>query len=168
MIAVDIRLSPLVIIAHLGAYTVLAMLLLSADLSAHVLGPALILLATVSAFEFGRLVTPAPERIRRLILTPDQAVLFPKSKRCSPRVMHPPQVERCGELMLVLRFVERAFGGEEGGGGHGARPEARRATTLRLWPGSLSRGDASRLRLYLLSLGRGDSSVSRASSASSG
>jgi hypothetical protein len=82
-----------------------------------------------------------PLRIRRLIITGTKSLLITQQASGGNDGVEciiekaVPSLVRCGEFLIILRFNSIEKNG--------------RPLVLRLWPGSLSRRDASLLRRYL-------------------
>ena len=93
------------------------------------------------ADSFHRCSSRHPSRIRRFIITRTKSLLITHqgagalSGAVGIAEKAGPSLVRCGEFLIVLRFESDEKNGQP--------------TVLRLWPGSLSRHDASLLRRYL-------------------
>jgi len=93
------------------------------------------------AVSFHRCSSRHPSRIRRLIITRTKSLLITQQGAgglggvAGIVEKAVPSLVRCGEFLIILRFESVEKNG--------------RPPVLRLWPGSLSRRDASLLRRYL-------------------
>ncbi|MBL6753156.1 MAG: hypothetical protein ISP89_02655 [Pseudomonadales bacterium] len=141
MFAVDIRLSPLI---PLSVWITHAVFFYAAiDLPQ---APALKAIIALGIFislidSLRRCSTRYPKRIRRLIITGTKSLLITQQAGGGRNGVEDilerevPTLVRCGEFLVFLRF--------------NSIEKNRRPIILRLWPGSLSRRDASLLRRYL-------------------
>lgn len=141
MFAVDVRLSPLIPLAILFAHAVFLFALFDLPLTCVVKMPFTLGIILSLAVSLHRCSSRHPSRIRRLIITRTKSLLITEqgaghlSEVTGIVEKAVPSLVRCGEFLIILRFES----GEKNG----------RPIILRLWPGSLSRGDASLLRRYL-------------------
>ena len=83
------------------------------------------------------------QRVRRVVFTPTRSILIYESADKPPVHALPPEVKRSGEFLVVLSFSLR----DSIQARRSAAAEA--VMTLRFWPGSLERAQASRLRRHL-------------------
>lgn len=141
MFAVDVRLSPLIPLAILSVHAVFLYALFDLPLTVIVKMPFALGIILSLALSLHRCSSRHPSRVRRLIITRTKSLLIteqsagPLSEVTGIVEKAVPSLVRCGEFLIILRFES----GEKSG----------RPTILRLWPGSLSRRDASLLRRYL-------------------
>ncbi len=141
MFAVDVRLSPLIPLAILFAHAAFLYAVFDLPLTCVVKMPFALGILLSFAVSFHRCSSRHPSRIRRLIITRTKSLLITQQGAGAPGgetgivEKAVPGLVRCGEFLIILRFES----GEKNG----------RPTVLRLWPGSLSRRDASLLRRYL-------------------
>ena len=140
MFAVDIRLSPII---PLSVWLVHAVFFYAAiDLPlAPALTPIFATGVVISLIDsLRRCSTRYPTRIRRLIITGTKSLLITQRAGGGRNGVEGifetavPSLVRCGEFLVVLRFNSIEKNG--------------RPIILRLWPGSLSRRDASLLRRH--------------------
>jgi len=141
MFAVDIRLSPLIPLATWLAHAVFFYAAIDLP-QAPVLKTILALGVCISLmYSLRSCSAQHPLRIRRLIITGTKSLLITQQASGGNDGVEcilekaVPSLVRCGEFLIILRFniIEK-----------NGRP-----LVLRLWPGSLSRRDASLLRRYL-------------------
>ncbi len=137
MFAVDVRLSPLIPLAILFAHAVFLYAMFDLPLTFIVKMPFALGIILSLAVSFHR----CSSRIRRLIITRTKSLLITQQGAgglggvAGIVEKAVPSLVRCGEFLIILRFESVEKNG--------------RPTVLRLWPGSLSRRDASLLRRYL-------------------
>ncbi len=135
MFAFDVRVSPLLIPSLGLAYAIVLGLFLNSGLVVALKIAVVFFLLGAYSIEWWRVLSPMSSRIRRVIVTDYQALLIPRNKCLPPRIMRPPSVSHLSEYLILLHFDAVDAGSS--------------SAVLRLWPGSLSRSDASRLRFYL-------------------
>lgn len=145
MIAVDVRVSPLEIVALFLAHSVIAGLLIEASLSRLTAFSLLLALSAslVASLRWHYSAHSHSSRIRRFIIADAWSLLLPQPPGAAPVKHALPVTLRCGEYLIILKFSPLAEG-------VGSAP----AKIVRLWPGTLSRADASRLRRALRAAAR--------------
>ena len=141
MFAVDIRLSPIIPLSVWFVHAVFFYAAIDLPL-APALTPIFATGVVISLIDsLRRCSTRYPTRIRRLIITGTKSLLITQQAGGGRNGVEGifetavPGLVRCGEFLVVLRFNSIEKNG--------------RPIILRLWPGSLSRRDASLLRRYL-------------------
>ena len=140
MFAIDIKVSPLLPLSLFVCYGTALLLIFEGSGLSKLACLAALLLSLHMLHLFKSLYS---DRIRRVVFTATRSVLIYESSINPHRHAAPPAVVRSGEFLVILRFCPQVEGAS---GAFGARNVA---TLLRLWPGSLSRAQASRLRSYL-------------------
>ena len=141
MVAVDVRLSPLIPLAILFAHAVFLYAVFDLPLTFIVKMPFALGIILSLAVSSHRCSSRHPSRIRRLIITRIKSLLITQPGAgglggvAGIVEKAVPSLVRCGEFLIILRFESVEKNG--------------RPTVLRLWQGSLSRRDASLLRRYL-------------------
>lgn len=143
MIAVDVRVSLLEIVALLLAHTIIAGLLIEASLSRFTAFSLLLALSASLVASLRWHYSAHSSRIRRFIIADAWSLLLPQPPGAAPVKHALPVTLRCGEYLIILKFSPLA----EGVGSATAK-------VVRLWPGTLSRADASRLRRALRAAAR--------------